>query len=90
MQLSAACIYVAARQLRVNLMLLDLSDAVAVNVYQVGRTYVDLKRKLNLSLPEVGKRPVEFSVTFEYWKSEFARTFFASLNLFFILGLGEI
>uniref|UniRef100_A0A0X3NRS2 General transcription factor TFIIB n=1 Tax=Schistocephalus solidus TaxID=70667 RepID=A0A0X3NRS2_SCHSO len=53
MQLSAACIYVAARQLRVNLMLLDLSDAVAVNVFQVGRTYVDLKRKLNLSLPEV-------------------------------------
>nr|VZI47091.1 unnamed protein product [Spirometra erinaceieuropaei] len=53
MQLSAACIYVAARQLRVNLMLLDLSDAVAINVYQVGRTYVDLKRKLNLSLPEI-------------------------------------
>ncbi|BHF71662.1 transcription factor TFIIIB subunit brf1 [Sparganum proliferum] len=53
MQLSAACIYVAARQLRVNLMLLDLSDAVAINVFQVGRTYVDLKRKLNLSLPEI-------------------------------------
>lgn len=55
MQLAAACIYVAARQLRVNLMLLDLSDAVAINVYQVGRTYVDIKRRLNLSLPEIGK-----------------------------------
>ncbi|KAL5109620.1 Transcription factor IIIB 90 kDa subunit [Taenia crassiceps] len=53
LQLAAACIYVAARQLRVNLMLLDLSDAVAINVYHVGRTYIDLKRRLNLSLPEV-------------------------------------
>lgn len=55
LQLAAACIYIAARQQRVNLMLLDLSDATAVNVYNVGRTYVDLKRKLNLALPEVGK-----------------------------------
>ncbi|VDD83126.1 unnamed protein product [Mesocestoides corti] len=53
LQLAAACIYVAARQLRVNLMLLDLSDAVAINVYSVGRTYIDLKRRLNLSLPEI-------------------------------------
>ncbi|KAM3187473.1 hypothetical protein ACTXT7_002262 [Hymenolepis weldensis] len=53
LQLAAACIYIAARQQRVNLMLLDLSDATAVNVYNVGRTYVDLKRKLNLALPEV-------------------------------------
>ncbi|KAM7535793.1 hypothetical protein Aperf_G00000098309 [Anoplocephala perfoliata] len=52
-QLAAACIYVAARQHRVNLMLLDLSDAVAINVYDVGRTYIDLKRRLHLSLPEV-------------------------------------
>lgn len=55
LQLAAACIYVAARQHRVNLMLLDLSDAVAINVYDVGRTYIDLKRRLHLSLPEVGR-----------------------------------
>ncbi|VDO00023.1 unnamed protein product [Rodentolepis nana] len=53
LRLAAACIYIAARQQRVNLMLLDLSDAIAINVYNVGHTYIELKRKLNLALPEV-------------------------------------
>ncbi|VDP42415.1 unnamed protein product [Schistosoma curassoni] len=50
---AAGCIYLAARQLRVNLMLLDLSDAVGVNVYVLGRVYADLKKRLNLAIPEM-------------------------------------
>ena len=51
---AASCIYLAARQLRVNLMLLDLSDAVGMNVYVIGRIYTELKRRLNLTIPEMG------------------------------------
>ncbi|KAH8854146.1 Transcription factor IIIB 90 kDa subunit [Schistosoma japonicum] len=50
---AAGCIYLAARQLRVNLMLLDLSDAVGVNVYILGRVYADLKKRLNLAIPDM-------------------------------------
>ncbi|CAH8832373.1 unnamed protein product [Trichobilharzia szidati] len=50
---AAGCIYLAARQLRVNLMLLDLSDAVGINVYVLGRVYADLKKRLNLAIPEM-------------------------------------
>ncbi|CAH8490474.1 unnamed protein product [Heterobilharzia americana] len=50
---AAGCIYLAARQLRVNLMLLDLSDAVGINVYVLGRVYADLKKRLNLAIPEL-------------------------------------
>ncbi|CAI2723546.1 unnamed protein product [Schistosoma spindalis] len=34
-------------------MLLDLSDAVGVNVYVLGRVYADLKKRLNLAIPEM-------------------------------------
>nr|CAH8829997.1 unnamed protein product [Trichobilharzia regenti] len=50
---AAGCIYLAARQLRVNLMLLDLSDAVGINVYVLGHVYADLKKRLNLAIPEM-------------------------------------
>ncbi|CAL8092322.1 unnamed protein product [Calicophoron daubneyi] len=52
-QVAAGCIYLAARQLRVNLMLLDLSDAVGINVYVLGRCYTELKRRLHLVIPEM-------------------------------------
>ncbi|TPP67845.1 Transcription factor IIIB subunit [Fasciola gigantica] len=53
MHTAAGCIYLAARQLRVNLMLLDLSDAVGINVYVLGHCYAELKRKLHLAIPEM-------------------------------------
>lgn len=53
LQVAAGCVYLAARQLRVNLMLLDLSDAVGINVYVLGHCYSDLKRRLHLSIPEM-------------------------------------
>ncbi|KAF6777624.1 hypothetical protein AHF37_03159 [Paragonimus kellicotti] len=53
LQVAAGCVYLAARQLRVNLMLLDLSDAVGINVYVLGHCYTDLKRRLNLIIPEM-------------------------------------
>ncbi|KAA3671670.1 transcription factor IIIB 90 kDa subunit [Paragonimus westermani] len=53
LQVAAGCVYLAARQLRVNLMLLDLSDAVGINVYVLGHCYTDLKRRLNLAIPEM-------------------------------------
>ncbi|CAH8821600.1 unnamed protein product [Trichobilharzia szidati] len=34
-------------------MLLDLSDAVGINVYVLGRVYADLKKRLNLAIPEM-------------------------------------
>ncbi|KAL3314321.1 transcription factor TFIIIB subunit brf1 [Cichlidogyrus casuarinus] len=52
-RLAAACVYLATRQLKVNLMLLDLSDAVCVNVYALSATFSELKRKLNLVIPEM-------------------------------------
>ncbi|VDP88339.1 unnamed protein product [Echinostoma caproni] len=53
MHTAAGCIYLAARQLRVSLMLLDLSDAVGINVYVLGHCYVELKRKLHLAIPDM-------------------------------------
>ncbi|CAH8560974.1 unnamed protein product [Dicrocoelium dendriticum] len=53
LQVAAGCVYLAARQLHVNLMLLDLSDAVGINVYVLGHCYSDLKRHLHLSIPEM-------------------------------------
>ncbi|VEL14705.1 unnamed protein product [Protopolystoma xenopodis] len=52
-QMAAACVYLAARMLRVNVMLLDLSDAISVNVYVLGHLYIHLKKQLNLVLPEM-------------------------------------
>ncbi|CAL8108234.1 unnamed protein product [Calicophoron daubneyi] len=62
-QVAAGCIYLAARQLRVNLMLLDLSDAVGINVYVLGRCYTELKRRLHLVIPEMvrSSRQLSFS-----------------------------
>ncbi|TGZ75801.1 hypothetical protein CRM22_000173 [Opisthorchis felineus] len=53
LQVAASCVYLAARQLRVNLMLLDLSDAVGINVYVLGHCYTELRRRLHLSIPEM-------------------------------------
>nr|AAX30715.1 SJCHGC07126 protein [Schistosoma japonicum] len=41
-------------------MLLDLSDAVGVNVYILGRVYADLKKRLNLAIPDMGQFQTDY------------------------------
>ncbi|KER20820.1 hypothetical protein T265_10695 [Opisthorchis viverrini] len=60
LQVAASCVYLAARQLRVNLMLLDLSDAVGINVYVLGHCYTELRRRLHLSIPEMELTSYDF------------------------------
>ncbi|XP_074594815.1 brf RNA polymerase III subunit [Brevipalpus obovatus] len=47
----AACIYIACRLKQTDIMLLDLSDRVQVNVYELGRTYLKLASALCMNLP---------------------------------------
>lgn len=46
----AACLYLACREREVFLLLLDFSDAVEVNVYELGRIVVFLSRNLKAPL----------------------------------------
>ncbi|KAG5189775.1 cyclin-like protein [Tribonema minus] len=44
----AACLFIVARQNRLPMMLLDISDAVRVNVFELGQTFLRLFRILSL------------------------------------------
>ncbi|XP_023211749.1 transcription factor IIIB 90 kDa subunit-like [Centruroides sculpturatus] len=50
----AACIYIACRNERTPHMLLDLSDVLQVNVYELGKTYLKFVSVLCLKFPELG------------------------------------
>lgn len=47
----AACIYITCRVKESSLMLLDISDVVQVNVYELGRTYTKLAHELFINIP---------------------------------------
>ncbi|XP_003744096.1 transcription factor IIIB 90 kDa subunit [Galendromus occidentalis] len=47
----AACIYITCRLKESSLMLLDISDVVQVNVYELGRTYTKLAQELFITIP---------------------------------------
>ncbi|XP_052767798.1 transcription factor IIIB 90 kDa subunit-like [Mya arenaria] len=49
----AACLYLVCRVEKTSHMLLDFSDALQVNVYSLGRTYLHLSRELCINLPDV-------------------------------------
>ena len=49
----AACIYITCRTECTSHMLLDLSDVMQVNVYQLGKTYLKLSSALHIRLPAV-------------------------------------
>ncbi|XP_053404726.1 transcription factor IIIB 90 kDa subunit-like isoform X2 [Mercenaria mercenaria] len=49
----AACLYLVCRSERTPHMLLDFSDALQVNVYSLGRTYLQLSRELCINLPDI-------------------------------------
>ncbi|KIP06063.1 hypothetical protein PHLGIDRAFT_128487 [Phlebiopsis gigantea 11061_1 CR5-6] len=54
MHVVAVCVYVACRQKETrNLMLIDFSDLLQVNVFELGHTYLNLVRTLNLRLPPI-------------------------------------
>lgn len=44
----AACLYIACRQAKNDVMLIDFSDKLQVNVFELGSTYLKLVRKLNI------------------------------------------
>ncbi|CAO1623774.1 unnamed protein product [Sympodiomycopsis kandeliae] len=47
----ASCLYVACRMEKTTHMLIDFSDAMSINVFELGRHYLQLVRALNLQLP---------------------------------------
>lgn len=51
----AACVYMACRLDSKNnsIMLLDLSDTMQVNVYELGRTYLKLSSALHINIPTI-------------------------------------
>jgi len=49
----AACIYITCRIEATSHMLLDLSDIMQVNVYELGRTYLKLSSSLRLNIPAI-------------------------------------
>ncbi|KAF9542270.1 cyclin-like protein [Agrocybe pediades] len=54
MNVVAVCLYVACRQKETrNYMLIDFSDVLMVNVFELGHTYLQLVQTLNLRLPLV-------------------------------------
>ncbi|KDR71547.1 hypothetical protein GALMADRAFT_102540 [Galerina marginata CBS 339.88] len=54
MNVVAVCLYVACRQKETrNYMLIDFSDLLQVNVFELGHTYLQLVQSLNLRLPLV-------------------------------------
>ncbi|KAI0085997.1 Brf1-like TBP-binding domain-containing protein [Irpex rosettiformis] len=54
MHVVAVCVYVACRQKETrNYMLIDFSDLLQVNVFELGHTYLQLVRTLNLRLPPI-------------------------------------
>lgn len=44
-------------------MLLDLSDILQVNVYSLGKTYLQLSRELCINVPAIGQYPVTTRIT---------------------------
>ncbi|KAN0063535.1 transcription factor TFIIIB subunit brf1 [Thecaphora frezii] len=48
---TASCLYVACRMDKTTHMLIDFADAIQVNVFVLGRSYLKLVRVLNLKLP---------------------------------------
>ncbi|ORX39134.1 hypothetical protein BD324DRAFT_577073 [Kockovaella imperatae] len=60
----AACIYLQCRLVKENVMLIDFSERLAVNVYELGATYLRLRSTLNLPelLPEVD--PAIYNIRF--------------------------
>ncbi|EGN97551.1 hypothetical protein SERLA73DRAFT_75218 [Serpula lacrymans var. lacrymans S7.3] len=54
LNVAAVCLYVACRQKETrNYMLIDFSDLLQVNVFELGHTYLQLVQTLNLKLPLV-------------------------------------
>ena len=49
----AACIYITCRTETTSHMLLDLSDVMQVNVYELGRTYLKLSSALHIHIPAI-------------------------------------
>ncbi|KAL4238742.1 transcription factor TFIIIB subunit brf1 [Mactra antiquata] len=49
----AACLYLVCRSEKTSHMLLDFSDALQINVYQLGKTYLQLSKELCISLPDI-------------------------------------
>ena len=49
----AACVYLACRTFKSHLMLIDVSDAVQTDVFEVGRTYLKLMNALCIQLPAI-------------------------------------
>lgn len=53
MHVIAACLYLVCRTEKTSHMLLDFSDALQVNIYTLGHTYLQLSKELCLNLPDV-------------------------------------
>lgn len=49
----AACIYITCRTESTSHMLLDLSDVMQVNVYELGKTYLKLSNALHIKIPAI-------------------------------------
>ncbi|KAG1652193.1 Transcription factor IIIB subunit [Nymphon striatum] len=60
----AACVYLACRDKSTPHMLLDISDVVQVNVYDLGKTYLRFLTALNIKLP--GMDPTIYIIRFAH------------------------
>lgn len=52
---TAACLYIVCRLEGTSHMLLDLSDVLEVNVYTLGKTYMEMAKRLNIQIPALGE-----------------------------------
>ncbi|KAL3874453.1 hypothetical protein ACJMK2_037464 [Sinanodonta woodiana] len=55
----AACLYLVCRTERTPHMLLDFSDLLQVNVFVLGRTYLQLSKELCINLPDIGNQLID-------------------------------
>jgi transcription factor IIIB subunit 2 len=51
----AACVYMTCRTEETSHLLIDISDALQICCYELGRTYLKLSQTLNIKLPSIGE-----------------------------------
>ena len=50
-KVAAICLYTICRQKNEPILLLDFSDCLSINVYELGRYFLSFTRELNLAVP---------------------------------------
>jgi transcription factor IIIB subunit 2 len=62
MQVAAVCIYIHCRQEKKAYMMIDFSDQLSINVFELGKVYVQLLQKLCLDRDETFTKPIDPSL----------------------------